>query len=190
MVRSNYKSKGQQSGRQRTRFHRNVKKIFNERQQNVRRLIYEDLNCTHEATLTSVADSNRIDENELRDNLAKWVNENRIAKRAVNSLLSILNSAGFDSLPKDYRTLLKTPTDVQITNTGGGEYWYNGLKNNLETMFASLDRDIAIELKFNVDGLPLFHSSKMTFYPILASIHGEYSQNFRICQLNSINSII
>lgn len=34
-----------------------------------------------------------------------------------------------------------------------------------------LNRNISISLNFNVDGLPIFKSSKQTFWPILATIH-------------------
>lgn len=183
MARRNSNSKRRNSNRRHVRFHRSVKRILAERQQTVHRLINEgnvtiEGSVTNETTtMSSEATENLMNTHELKNDVANWVNQNRIAKTAVNSLLSILIAHGLD-LPKDYRTLLKTPTNVEIANTAGGEFWYNGIKNNLKTIFATLDSDINIMLTINIDGLPLYNGSKITFYPILASIHSEHKVLF------------
>lgn len=180
MARLNSNLNKRNANSRRTRFHRSVKRLLTERQQTVQRLINEgnvtiEGSVANETTLmSSEASENLMDAHELKNDVASWVNQNRIAKRAVNSLLSILVSHGLD-LPLDYRTLLKTPTNVEIENTAGGEFWYNGIKTNLKTIFATLDSDINIPLNINIDGLPLYNSSKIKFYPILASIHSEYT---------------
>lgn len=159
-------------GKERTRFSRSVKKLLKERAQINYRLTNEGL-ISNETTITSLQSGNQIDECTLRDKLASWANENRISTRAINSLLSILNSSGMNSLPKDYRTLLQTPVNVEIKNIAGGEYWFNGLEKSLRVVFSAIDKDLSIELNFNIDGLPISKSSKVTFYPILASVHGK-----------------
>lgn len=108
----------------------------------------------------------------LKEKLRRWTCENRIAKRAVDGLLLILNDVGIKSLPKNHRTLQQTPTNIEINDIAGGQLWYNGLAKCLRNIFSNLDRDITIELNFNIDGLPIFNSSKLNFYPILSSIHG------------------
>lgn len=50
---------------------------------------------------------------------------------------------------------------------------YNGIQNNLEKIFAYLKSDTIISLCFNIDGLPLFKSSKQAFWPILGKIFGN-----------------
>lgn len=105
---------------------------------------------------------------ELRD----WANSHRISKRALDGLLSILNSNGINSVPKNHRTLLQTPVNIEIVDIAGGKLWYNGLQKSIEQILSTLDCDMTISLNVNVDGLPLYKSSKISFWPILASIHG------------------
>lgn len=114
-----------------------------------------------------------ISDSSLKMNLVDWVNAFNISKTAVDSLLSILNPY-LCSLPKNSRTLLKTPLNVEIKDNAGGELWYNGLSKCLKAIFSTVDRDIDISLNFNVDGSSLFNSSTVCFWPILANIHGKY----------------
>lgn len=171
MVRRKPRLERRTSNKTRTRMHRDQQKILMKREERVNQLLHQ----SSELEMTQSTASNN-DENGvlLRNQIRDWVNENRIAKRAVNSLLSILISAGEESLPRDYRTLLQTPCDIEITSVAGGQLWYSGLSKNLRMIFCSLDRDLKIALNFNIDGLPLFNNSKTEFYPILASIHGIY----------------
>lgn len=108
----------------------------------------------------------------LRWKLREWVVKKRVARTAVDALLAILVSFGINGLPKNHRTLLGTPVNIETNDVAGGELWYNGLQNCLTRIFSGLDKDISISLNFNIDGLPLFKSSKTSFWPILASIHG------------------
>lgn len=48
--------------------------------------------------------------------------------RALDELLGILNSHGINSVPLNHRTLLRTPTNVEIIQTAGGSLWYNGIE--------------------------------------------------------------
>lgn len=76
-------------------------------------------------------------------------------------------------MPTDYRTLQRTPKSVEIFSAGGGQYWYNGIENNLKLIFSKLDKNISIQMSFNVDGLPIFKSSQRSFWPILGNIHSN-----------------
>lgn len=145
----------------RVRMHREKKKMRSESQNMLNNQIEEHnvIKYIEPSTLKS----------ELRD----WANSYRISKRAVDSLLSTLTSHGIKVIPKNHRTLMKTPVNVQIDEIAGGHFWYNGLENCLRSIFFTLNRDILISLNFNVDGLPLYNSSKITFWPILGSIYGE-----------------
>lgn len=109
----------------------------------------------------------------LLQKLREWAISHRITARAINDLLKILICCGFSWLPADYRAFLDTPRNVQLSSVANGQFWYNGIAKNLEHIFSNLDRDLNISLNFNVDGLPLFKSSKKAFWPILASIHGK-----------------
>lgn len=109
----------------------------------------------------------------LKTKLRDWANTYRISKRALDSLLSILNSSGITSVPKNHRTLLETPLNVGIKEISRGKYWHNGLEKCLRLIFSTLNCDISISLSFNIDGVPLYKSSKISFWPILASIFGK-----------------
>lgn len=161
------------SSTERSRFSRNLKLMLTQRSNNVNRLMQQQISPTLTESTETDDSLNLSASDNLKRNLINWINEYRIAKRAVNGLLSILISAGVSSLPRDYRTLLRTPINVNIVELAGGQFWYNGIANSLQSIFRSLSRDLEIRLTFNIDGLPLSRSSKQTFYPILGSIHGK-----------------
>lgn len=56
------------------------------------------------------------------DELRNWVLTYHISHRACDHLLAILRQHGFEKLPQDSRTLLKTPQNVNIVNIGSGQY--------------------------------------------------------------------
>ena len=53
-----------------------------------------------------------------------------------------------------------------------GQYWHNGIAKNLITIFEDSPEQ-EIKLSFNVDGLPLAHSSGSQLWPILCSVKGS-----------------
>lgn len=109
----------------------------------------------------------------LSNNLKIWAIEKNINKRAVTELLKILRNAGLTALPKDSRSLLETPRVVEITQKANGKYWHNGLVNCLKKTFGNLATNACVKLNISIDGLPLFKSSPLTFWPILANVHGR-----------------
>lgn len=158
----------------RARMFRNRKKLREERQ---RQLNNNDL------SITNYGENNSSTFNEassLKIKLRDWANSFFVSKRAIDGLLTILNSYGIDSLPKNHRTLLATPINIEYSDIAGGTIWYNGLQKCLIQIFSTLDRDISISLNFNIDGLPLYNSSKISFWPILASIHGMYVMCWKV----------
>lgn len=155
----------------RTRFYRDVKKTLHERRERVNRTLHGQINLNSTNSTTNESGMS-AQQQSFNEELIQWINKYRIAKRAVNGLLHILNSVGITDLPKDYRTLLDTPINVQIADVAGGKMWYNGLAYSLQKCLANIDKNAEILLNFNIDGLPLYRSSKLTFYPILASING------------------
>lgn len=119
-------------------------------------------------------DCENDDENSnFEKNLKKWAVKHRITKMAINDLLAILITAGFYYLPKDSRTFMSTPTNVEIVNLTKGQMWYRGISNNLKHIFNKINDDISIYLDFNFDGVPLYKSSTKCFWPIITSIRGE-----------------
>lgn len=111
----------------------------------------------------------------ISDKLRYWALYHRITKTALSDLLSILKYSGFSFLPKDARTLMRTPVQVPISTLSNGKLWYHGVKNCLETVLGKIADDISITLDWNFDGFPISKSSNMQFWPILTSIRGTYT---------------
>lgn len=106
--------------------------------------------------------------------LAGWALLYNVNQSQLRSLLEICNSTLPDiSLPKDPRTLLKTPRLLNIVeNESGEKYWYYGLANTLQKKLeSSVNKPMNFSLLFNIDGLPIYKSSKAQFWPIMYRIH-------------------
>lgn len=62
----------------------------------------------------------------LLTELHHWAISHKLTLASVTNLLKILRNHDMTELPKDGRTLLKTPSVTEITEMGGGKFWYNG----------------------------------------------------------------
>lgn len=124
--------------------------------------------CENESS-SSNSDSEEEDPN-ICDELAKWTSEFSISFAALNALLFILNKCKI-KVPKDGRTILKTPTEVVKRNVGDGVYVHYGIKSALTDYLVVNQHNLpSITLDFGIDGLPLFKSSSKQVWPILGSI--------------------
>lgn len=108
--------------------------------------------------------------------IKKWAISFNISQAALKELIAVYNhSFGkhiLEKLPTDPRTLLRTPQKIEmIVPMDGGSYWYPGVKYCLELYFKSLDKSISISLNINIDGIPIYKSSKTQFWPILFTVH-------------------
>lgn len=110
---------------------------------------------------------------DLRSDLAKWAVQNKATRTSVDELLSVLRKHGH-RLPKDARTLLGTPRQVEERELCGGQYLYFGLESGILKICSQYPDDFSREnhvlLNFNIDGLPLFKSSNVQIWPILCSV--------------------
>lgn len=131
----------------------------------------ETFNEFHESENDS--DSEYENEIVLANDIKNTVLKYKIPHAAVNELLIALKKYGVKSFPKDSRSFLKTSRHIQVIPMGDGEYWHNGLKIVLEDFLntVTVNEPMTLLLKFNIDGLPLYSSSKKQFWPILVSIH-------------------
>lgn len=117
-------------------------------------------------------ESNLETTRKLKTHLREWGIKHQIKHTAMKDLVNILNTDMRIMLPEDPRTLLRTPKEVVITRIGnGGSYWHYGLEKCLQCAFTDLKEPKTISLNINMDGLPIFKSSKVEFWPILCSIH-------------------
>lgn len=119
-----------------------------------------------------------FDATEFQDKLRLWASNHRLSGEAINGLLAILIWAGFTFLPKDSRTLRKTPTMVPIDILTNGKLFYFGIGKCLAKVLATAHEHLdTITLNFNFDGFPVAKSSASQFWPILASIKGTCTFN-------------
>lgn len=110
---------------------------------------------------------------ELRKSMTSWALEHNINHTALKVIIEIINNRlGNEVLPKDPRTFMQTPRNVTIEHLENDEfYWHNGIKHCLEYLFSRVSEAKTISLNLNMDGLPLFNSSRENFWPILFNIH-------------------
>lgn len=139
----------------------------------------ESAESSSSSSLLSMDDVDVIGEDveqqcELQFDLATWAVSYNCSRECINELLCLLRNSGLSELPKDSRTLLRTPRTVQTTTKCGGTFWYVGIENGINKAFSflSLDTD-AIKLVVNIDGLPLSKSSSSQLWPILGSINNS-----------------
>lgn len=112
------------------------------------------------------------------DQLREWALECNIQQIHLDKLLKILRVRLIPELPKSSKTFLKTasiPHAISniVDNNGkfSGEYVYFGIANGLKKCINPvLHESGEILLQFNVDGLPIFSSSKEQFWPILCKV--------------------
>lgn len=132
-------------------------------------------NCENDDNNVFFDDEDETDEMKnfkFRSGMRKWAVENNIPQVALRSLMSLINTrVGDTTLPRDPRTLLETPKIINIANIGDfGQYWHHGLGTCLRRIFWDIDEPKTISLNINMDGLPIFNSSKLEFWPILFTI--------------------
>lgn len=133
--------------------------------------------------LCSTEDSSNKHKATIREMLRNWAIKNKVSHSAVTDLLHLLHE-DYPCLPLDCRTLLKTPRTLKKFHLNKGEFVHFNLKNSLlqilsdnVEMFQNLD---LLSLCFNIDGLPVFHSVNISFWPILCLIKNSNLQPFVI----------
>lgn len=115
------------------------------------------------------------EDNQFHNKLRNWALNHNVGTNCLRDLLQTLNEAGIPFLPKDPATFLRTSRKIEIENIAGGQFWFNGISNNLRRLFKTTDKNNNIQLNFHVDGVQLFNSSTKQFWPILGQIHGQYN---------------
>ena len=120
---------------------------------------------------------------ELRNFLANFVTNKNLSGSAGNYLLKGLKALKhqnhqFDGLPRDIRTLRKTPRKVVVEHICGGTYFHFGLEKGIASRLSELlNRKVLfsslLEILINADGLPLFKSTRQEFWVLLALIKGD-----------------
>ncbi|XP_076080684.1 uncharacterized protein LOC143051667 isoform X1 [Mytilus galloprovincialis] len=126
--------------------------------------------------ITDSEDEGEGDSSTILTDLSEWATENLIKQNALDKLLKILIKNGHKNLPSTARTLLQTKRHIDTQVVSDMEY-YNfglekGLKTNLEKYPCELISQVnRVEISLNIDGLPLFKSSKKALWPVLCGIN-------------------
>ena len=107
---------------------------------------------------------------DFQDALAEWKASCNIPRSSMDKLLHILHAAGHVDLPKDSRTLLKTRRTSSVRSLGAGKFYYFGLQENLQFRLQGWKDLDECAVVVNIDGLSLFNSSSIQFWPILCRI--------------------
>ena len=108
-------------------------------------------------------------ENDLRKDLANWCLHYNVSHSSCSALLKILKKF-HNELPADARTLLGTHS-IECISVGEGSFVYFGIVSQLLEN-VSLDKDSAntLFLNINIDGIPIYKSQGISFWPILCSV--------------------
>ncbi|KAJ8946235.1 hypothetical protein NQ314_008934 [Rhamnusium bicolor] len=115
----------------------------------------------------------------LKDQLRHWAVTTSVSHSSVTSLLHILSPYYPNELPLDCRTLLRTPTHMVAKKLNSGEYSHIGFEKSCIQILERLsDIPDNLEIAFNIDGIPLFKSSSLQLWPILAQIKNIKSSPF------------
>lgn len=162
----------------RAKFSREVRRIVRENHEEVDELVNtihtRSFNISAELLIRTAPDGLPIvTTTSSTDKLRYWAINHNVTRRSVNELLKILKDIGLGWLPKDSRTMCRTPRSTIITEIAGGKYWYNGIENNLRSICSNIKFETTLKLNFNVDGIPLMKSSATQFWPILANINSR-----------------
>lgn len=108
----------------------------------------------------------------LETELSQWFVKHNVTCGAIDGLLDILSRHTKDSsLPKSYKTLLKTPTSYDIIEVGSGYYYHFGVEYKIRRYFQLGLVELSeykIRLQIGIDGVPISKSSKRHMWPILA----------------------
>ena len=110
----------------------------------------------------------------LSSERALWYAENNISRIALSNLLVMLRKSG-NFLPKDARTLLKTPSNISALKKCKGDFIYFGIEEGLINLLSQnfeLRSLSCLELIANIDGVPVFKCTGAQFWPILLNLNG------------------
>jgi hypothetical protein len=119
------------------------------------------------------------------EKLFDWFQNHKVSKLALTDLLKVLKPY-FPELPLTSCTFLKkfqkeSPCNREYNKLTTGEFAYIGLQKALSI---SLDctkvYSSALTLKVNIDGLPLYKSSKISLWTILVQIPEISEQPFLV----------
>lgn len=113
--------------------------------------------------------NNSPDHIPLREKIKEWYIKNRPTRRTADDLLAILKDEGLD-VPKSIKTLVPNREKIVIKKVSPGFYSHFGIQNQIKSLGILFDDYEEIIVDLNIDGLPVFRSSRVQLWPILLKI--------------------
>lgn len=141
---------------------------------------------SHESSISSVETSDEdspLQSNESLDiSIVGWAIRHSITHSALNDLLLTLsNFPQLNNLPKDDRTLLKTPTTTIVKQIKGGIYHHFGIHDEIEHMMKlHYKLPCTLELMVGLDGLPISKNPPSQLWPILGYFFNLALNNIKV----------
>ena len=123
-------------------------------------------------------------ESSLKSKLCKLATDFGATHNLIDHLLKILREEGHKELPATARTLLHTKS-VTVEEKSGVKCVFYGMREQLKFHLSAYPQELLravtnIELSFNLDGIPIFKSSKSDLWPFLCAVHLEPPSVFPI----------
>lgn len=137
-------------------------------------------------------DDNENSMEDVKCFLKQWTFDHNITRTALTALLKFLKINGFDYLPQDSRTFLKTPKCREVMEILPGRYSHIGIKVAVNHFIESqLENTIVpseLLMDFNIDGVPISRSSQSSFWLILMKIiHKEIQKIYVVGVYHGFN---
>ncbi|CAG7725442.1 unnamed protein product, partial [Allacma fusca] len=117
------------------------------------------------------SDSEAVDES-FSNYLTDWAVKYKISHTALSDLLrNLQNHKCFTDLPRDSRTLLKTPQTTIVESVPPGNYVHFGLRQALTQLLGKANINPVelqqMSIQIGIDGLPVQRSNTNQFWPLL-----------------------
>ncbi|KYN01715.1 hypothetical protein ALC62_07489, partial [Cyphomyrmex costatus] len=108
--------------------------------------------------------------------IKKWALQNDISQIALQELMNILRKRLLPQLPVSAKSFIGTKYTFNIENFVDPEgehyqYVYFGLREGLLSCINTALHIHEVPLQINIDGIPLYKSSRKQFWPILCKVH-------------------
>lgn len=137
----------------------------------LRRFVFNDMHHNNDEFLCDDIKHHEQDDGDddsLTRSLQVWSNRYSITSMAVNALLNILRPF-HSELPRDSRTLKKTPRKTILSMLSNGEYSHVGLRCGIMSKLKhGIKNCNTIMLDVFVDGVKVFRNVSEECWPILA----------------------
>ncbi|XP_049316952.1 uncharacterized protein LOC125779722 [Bactrocera dorsalis] len=105
----------------------------------------------------------------LIEKLKMWTARHKVTRSCFDDLLKILQSENI-SVPTSSKGVLRQAT-CRLRTVAPGNYLHIGLEKQLRSIAITLSDVDKFEIDVGIDGLPLYKSSNVSLWPILAKLH-------------------